>query len=156
MRAAILRARQLLTEGKLDAAVDANRAVLERNPGACTCWSNLGVALFRLGRKDEALSVLQRGADVCPESFDLNYSLGVALLRLERFDQAVDHCRTGLQQHPDNAKLYHVLGTALLKLRQPEAAATARRRAVSLAPTMSAYRQNLAKALAGVGALRGG
>ena len=147
MRAAIRRARQLLHEGKLDAAVDANRAVLERNPGACTCWSNLGVALFRLGRKDEALSVLQHGADICPESVDLNYNLGLALLGLERFDQAVDHCRTALQRCPDSAKLYHLLGTALSKLRQPEAAATAWRRAVSLAPTMSAYRQNLAKEL---------
>ncbi len=91
--------------------------------------------------------MLQHGADICPESFDLVYNLGLALLRLERFDQAVDHCRTGLQRHPDNAKLYHLLGTALSKLRQTDAAAVAWRRAVSLAPTMSAYRQSVAKAL---------
>ncbi len=147
MRAAIRRARQLLAEGKLDAAVDANRAILERNPGACTCWSNLGVALFRLGRKDEALSVLQHGVGVCPESVDLAYNLGLALLELERFDQAIDHCRTGLQRVPDNAKLYHLLGTAFSRLRHPEAAAAAWQRAVSLAPTMSTYRQSLARAL---------
>ena len=150
MRAAIRRARQLLAEGKLDAAVDANRAVLDRNPGACTCWSNLGVALFRLGRKDEALDVLQHGAGVCPESVDLAYNLGLALLGVERFDQAVDHCRTGLQRCPDNAKLYHLLGRALAKLRQPDAAATAWRRAVSLAPTIPHYRQDLAAALRGL------
>ena len=71
VRLAVQRAIRLHSDGQLAAAVDAYRAILKRHPETCGCWSNLGVALRTLGRKDEGLAVLRHGASVCPRSTEL-------------------------------------------------------------------------------------
>ena len=79
--------------GKLDAAVDAYRAILKRHPDTCACWSNLGVALRMLGRKDEGLQVLREGVRLCPRSPELNYNLGNALKETGDREGALKHYR---------------------------------------------------------------
>ena len=59
MRLAVRHAIRLHADGELVEAVESYRAILKRHPKACACWSNLGMALRRLGCKDEGLQVLR-------------------------------------------------------------------------------------------------
>ena len=66
-QALLARAIGLHQAGKLDAAVAAYQAIVKRHPETCACWSNLGMALRTLGRKDEGLEVLREGVRVRSE-----------------------------------------------------------------------------------------
>ena len=107
---------QLHADGQLAAAVDAYRIILKRHPEACACWSNLGMALRTLGRKDEGLAVLREGARVCPRSAELNYNLGNALKDAGDQESALKHYRTAGDLDPDNAEAARACGTMLMRL----------------------------------------
>jgi len=94
------RAIQLHTEGQLEAAIDAYRAILKRHPKVAGCWSNLGAALRTLGRKDEGLQVLLEGERRCPEMVDLSFNLGNALSDAGEHEEALKRYRTILPHDP--------------------------------------------------------
>ena len=83
-QAALRDAISLHSAGRLEEAVAAYRRILKRHPRSCPSWSNLGMALRQLGRTDEGLEVLRRGARVCPAFINLNHNLGNALADAER------------------------------------------------------------------------
>ncbi len=115
-RLAVQRAIQLHSDGQLAAAVDAYRAILEQHPETCACWSNLGMALRSLGRKEEGLTVLRRGARVCPESAELNYNLGNALKETGDHEGALKHyCAAGILD-PDDLEAARACGGMLMRL----------------------------------------
>ena len=115
-RLSVQRAIQLHADGQLAAAVDAYRTILKRHPEACACWSNLGMALRTLGRKDEGLAVLREGARVCPRSAELNYNLGNALKDAGDHESALKRYRTAGDIDPDNAEAARACGTMLMRL----------------------------------------
>ena len=115
-RLSVQHAIRLHSDGRLAAAVDAYRAILKRYPEARACWSNLGMALRTLGRKDEGLAVLREGARVCPGSVELNYNLGNALKEAGDHESALKHYRTAGILDPDNADAARACGAMLLRL----------------------------------------
>ena len=154
----VRRAMQLHEAGRLDAAVAAYRAIVQRHPGACVCWSNLGGALLELGREDEALAALRDGVRACPRHAVLNRNLGNALEdagdrkgAMVHHNRALAHYQAAVEQRPDNARLWHALGWSLWKLRRPEAALAAHRRAIAIDPAPTAYRIDLANTLTTLG-----
>ena len=104
--------------GDLAAAVDAYRAILRRHPGAAVCWSNLGAALRRLGRKDEGLQVLREGARRCPKSADLNHNLGNALADTGDLEAALERYRAALATDPDHVGAIESCCRVLLRLKR--------------------------------------
>ena len=122
VRLAVAQATRLHAGGQLAAAVAAYRAILKRHPGACACWCNLGVALRALGRKDEGLEVLRRGARACPQAADLNYNLGNALRDAGNDDGALEHYRAALARDPGHREAAHAAGALLLRLKRFERA----------------------------------
>ena len=123
VRLAVDRAIQLHSDGQLAAAVDAYRTILERAPETCACWSNLGMALRALGRKDEGLAVLRQGARVCPRSIELNYNLGNALKEAGDHEGALKHYRAAWTLDPDNPETARVCGAMLMRLKRFDEAA---------------------------------
>ena len=113
---AVRHAVQLHSNGQLAAAADAYRVILKRHPETCACWSNLGMALRSLGRKDEGLAVLREGARVCPRSPELNYNLGNALKEAGDHEGALKHYRTAWTLKPDDLKAARACGTVLWRL----------------------------------------
>ena len=149
---------QLHRAGQLDAAVAAYQAILGRDPKACICWSNLGLALLKLGRNGEALDVLRKGVRACPQHPALNRNLCKVLEdagdrkgAIVHHNQAVARYQAALEQRPDNARLWNALGWSLWILQRPEAAAAAHRRAIAIEPETAAYRLDLANALTVLG-----
>ena len=122
VRAAVRRAIQLHADGQLAAAIDAYRTILGRHPDACACWSNLGMALRELGRKDEGLEVLRQGVRVCPDVPEINYNLGNALVDAGDHDGAWKHYRTAFTCDPGHLKAACGAGAMLLRLERFEEA----------------------------------
>ena len=115
-RQAIRHAIRLHTDGQLDAAVDAYRAILKRHPEAAPCWSNLGAALRKLGRQDEGLQVLLQGERRCPVAVDLGYNLGNALTDTGDHEGALQRYRAVLSRDPQHLQAALGGGTALMRL----------------------------------------
>ncbi len=123
VRLAVDRAIQLHSDGRLAAAADAYRTILKRVPETCVCWSNLGVALRTLGRKDEGLAVLRQGARVCPRSTELNYNLGNALKEAGDHEGALKHYRAAWTLEPDNLEAARACAAMLMVLERFDEAA---------------------------------
>ena len=116
VRLAVQRAIQLHSEGQLAAAAEAYRTILKQHPETCGCWSNLGMALRTLGRKDEGLAVLREGALVCPRSAELNYNLGNALKEAGDHEGALKHYRAAWTLDPENLNAARACGALLIRL----------------------------------------
>ena len=118
VRLAVQRAIRLHSDGQLAAAADAYRAILKRHPKTCACWSNLGMALRTLGRKDEGLEALREGVRVCPQAPELNYNLGNALKEGGDYEGALKHYRAAWTLDPDNLEAARACGALLARLGQ--------------------------------------
>ncbi len=116
VRLAVQRAIQLHSDGRLAAAVDAYRAILQQHPETCACWSNLGMALRTLGRKDEGLEALREGVGVCPQVPELNYNLGNALKEAGDHEGALGRYRAGWTLEPGNLEAARACGAMLMRL----------------------------------------
>jgi Flp pilus assembly protein TadD len=82
--------------GRLDPAIGALRAAVERNPGSATAWNELGVTLRMGGQFQEAATAYERAIAIDPEFAPAHRNLGVlrdlylgdphgALAALERY-----------------------------------------------------------------------
>ena len=118
----IRRAIRLHTDGQIEAAVDAYRDILKRHPEAAACWSNLGAALRKLGRKDEGLQVLLEGERRCPGVVDLDYNLGNALTDAGDNEAALQRYKAVLSRDPQHLKAAIGGGKALMLLQRFEEA----------------------------------
>ena len=147
VRRDIGRAIRLHTDGQLEAAVDAYRAILERYPEAGACWSNLGVALRKLGRRDEALAVLREGVRACPEFVDLNYNLGNALSDAGDAQAALERYRAAFAREPGHLPAAIACGAALLGLARFEEAIDHYRAALDRHPDNASLYHALGRAL---------
>ena len=61
---------------------------LELNRKLPLAWNNLGVALFQLGEKGEALDAWQKAVDLQPDLWDALWNLGTQAAEQGRMDQA--------------------------------------------------------------------
>ena len=116
VRPAVQRAIQLHSDGQLAAAVEAYQAILKRHPETCAAWSNLGMALRTLGRKEEGLAVLREGVRVCPQVHELHYNLGNALKEAGDHEGALKHYRAVCTLDPDNVRAGRACGAMLMQL----------------------------------------
>ena len=147
VRLAVDRAIQLHSDGRLAAAADAYRTILKRVPETCVCWSNLGMALRTLGRKDEGPAVLRQGARVCPRSTELNYNLGNALKEAGNHEGALKHYRAAWTLDPDNLEAARACAAMLMVLERFDEAAEHCGAALSLHPDDSKLCAGLGLAL---------
>ena len=75
-----------------------------------------GALLARLGKSEEALSVLRQAVAVSPRSFVANFHLGRVLLTLDRLQEADKFLHAAADLAPKFSRTYYLLG----KLRQKQ------------------------------------
>ena len=105
--------------------------------------SNLGIALRRTGRQDEAIVAYREAVQVNPNNALLHFTLGSVLVERERFQEASAAFRAGLVLMPESAEAHNNLGGALAALGQTTEAIAEFEHALRLNPTLASAHRNL-------------
>ncbi len=114
---------------------------------------NLGNALGRLGRLEEALACYARALAIRPNFAEAHNNKSDVQLELGQIDEAAQSSRRALDIRPDFAAAHHSLGIALLKLGRVAEATACFQQAVALSPDFVEAHVNLANSLRSVGRL---
>lgn len=115
-------------------------AVTGENPPARL---NLGAALSRQGRPEDALAHYEKALAVKPDFAWAYNNKGVVLAKLGRFDEAVFHYEKALTLQPDYHEAHSNFGEVLAKLGRNEEAAAHLREALRLKPDCAEALVNL-------------
>ena len=104
------------------------------NPLSAEVQNNLGGALQRQGRMNEALIAHRKAIELNPRLVDARYNVGVVLQALGDLDGARREYEQVVRERPDYAAAHHNLGTVLLALGQGDAAVAAFAESTRLQP----------------------
>ena len=124
----------LYEQGRYAEAVDAYRVAVQ-HPDYALAHSNLGMALNKLGRFEEAETHLRRAIALDSKTKHSHRYLGNALYEQGRYAEAVDAYRVAAAQRPNDAVAHASLGAALNVLGRNEEAETHLHRALALNPS---------------------
>ena len=111
-----------------------NRHIIALNPQARGAHLNLGDALYKQGRYEEALEATRVAVEQRPNYFKIHANLGVVLGKLGRFEGAETHLRRAIALNPQARGAHLNLGNALYKQARYEEALEATRVAVEQCP----------------------
>ncbi len=119
---------------------------------ACTsgnyvAHNNIGDALCKMDKVDEAIAHLQKALQIKPDFAEAHNNLGNALLKKGGVDEAIAHCQRALQINPDFAGAHNNLGNALLKKGGVDEAIIHYQKALQINPDFAEAHNNLGNAL---------
>jgi len=112
---------------------------------------NLGGALIRLGRGQEAMGPLRRALEIDPTNPRTPQSLAVALWNMRDLDGAEAAARSVLARAPENGLALRIMGLVLLARDDDARAIPFLERAARADPTDASLHFNLGGAYAGMG-----
>ncbi|PYJ11486.1 MAG: hypothetical protein DMF06_02275 [Verrucomicrobia bacterium] len=124
---------------------------LSRTTNNAMAELNLGEAIHKKGRVDEALVHLNRAVEIQPGNFTNQGSLGIALLTKGRREEALAHLRTSLELNPVQAPIHSSIGVVLLELGQPDESLAHLRKALEIDPNDGDAHYNLGNTLLQLG-----
>ena len=99
----------------LPQAVDQYRKVLDLTPGWVDAHINLGVALYQLGRAEEARAEFLAAVQLDPLNGISRYNLGCVLEEQGDIDEAIEHLRRAARALPAHADVHFNLALAYEK-----------------------------------------
>jgi Flp pilus assembly protein TadD len=134
-------------------ALQALRMAAQLLPNDAGVHNNLGNALGRLGRIDDAVASYRCALLLSPDFAEAHNNLGHALLDLGQPDNAAASYRRAVELKPRYAEAHDNLGCALLELGRLDDAAASCRRAIEINPEFAEAHNNLGNALRGLGKL---
>ena len=120
------------------------RRHLQRDPTDVATLAALGNALFRLGRRQEALPVLEKALALDPHHAGALNTLSVAKASSGDYPGALALLDRARRAHPDNALVWFNLGVTHAARGDRTAAAAALLEAIRLQPDLSEARARLA------------
>ena len=124
---------------------------IEVTSGNWLAEMNLGSALDRLGRGDDAIAHYREAIRIRPDYAEAHYNLGVDMARKGRLDEAIAEYRRTLEIWPDYPYAHNNLGLALERLGKTDEAIVHYRAAVASLPTFALACNNLGSALGAQG-----
>jgi len=131
---------------RFEDAVTAYRSAVAAgaSPNAGDLLNNLGVALERLERRDDAVAMLRAAALVRPDSPAIWDNLGNALLATGQVAEAESCHRRALSLGAKGAETWSNLGNSLHRQGRLDEADSAYRRAIQMQPALGKFHTNLA------------
>jgi tetratricopeptide (TPR) repeat protein len=123
-----------------------NRA-LACTTGNFVAENNLGNALLKKGRVDEAILCFQKALQIKPGYAEAHNNLGNALFQKGRVDEAIVHDREALRIWPDSAEAHFNLGLAIFQKGKVDEAIVQFQGALKIKPGYAAAHYALANAL---------
>jgi tetratricopeptide (TPR) repeat protein len=133
--------------GQGKASLQAVASAARYMPDDAVAHLNLGNALGRLGRMDEAQSSFARALEIRPEFAEAHSNLGDLQLEIGRPDDAAASCLRALELRPEFAEAHQNLGKALVRLGRIDEAVESCRRALTLRPEFAEAHNTLGNAL---------
>jgi len=137
--------------GEHQAAVRQIREAAELRPNQAPLHADLGLALQRAGRLEEAEASYRRALSLNPGFVEALFSLGNALHGLGRREEAVEAYRSALRGSPDDIRIHNNLGNSLRELGRAAEAAACYREALRREPRYADAWTNLGLARADAG-----
>ncbi len=125
---------EAVSRGENESAVPLLREATETIPSSIDAWQFLGLALERLGRKEEALADYRKAFELSNGSPLLAKPMAHLALELGRLDDAAQYLRMAVDQEPDDLGLRLLEARTLLVSGHPDQALDAAREAVRSAP----------------------
>lgn len=133
-------------EGHFKDAAGRYQAVLKQDPHNAAAMTELGRLAIRQGDKDEATRWFQRAIAAAPQSPNAYAGLVMMYTRTREFDKAVGVAKQFVKANPNNPAALNTLGAVELNAGHHAEALPPLQKAVNLAPKVSLYRINLARA----------
>jgi tetratricopeptide (TPR) repeat protein len=121
----------------LEKELEMYRLALEILPTFSRARNNLGVALRRRGRIDEAIEQYKVAIEHNPKSADAHSNLATAYLYQDRIDDAIREYRIAVKHAGGDGYVHHRLGVVYLRLGRHEEAIEQFRKAVSKEPELA-------------------
>ncbi len=119
------------------------RWTISRNPGSWMAYNNLGTALLKTGRVDEAITQFNRALEIQPDYAVAHNNLGNALLRLGRTADSYAHLEKALEFDPSNVEAHNNMGNTLVQMGRTDEAAAHYNKAVEIDPRYVQAHNNL-------------
>lgn len=135
----------LLLKGRLDEAIAQYNTALRMEPNLYVIHHHLGLALEGKNRLYEAIEQYQVAINLNSRRPQIYEDLGRALAKAGFRDLAVKNLETSVQMRPGSSG-YNLLGVMYAQQGQLDKAIEYFRRAVSLSPSQTSYKRNLAEA----------
>ncbi|WP_333874558.1 tetratricopeptide repeat protein [Methylobacter sp.] len=106
-------------------------------------WMVLGLVLQQMGRLADALTPMQKAAELSPDDDEAHYNLGNTLKNLGKLNEAEASYRRALQIKPNDAETHYNLGNTLKDLRRLPEAVDNYRQALQARPNYAEAYNNL-------------
>lgn len=126
---------------------------LQVTSGNSLIHNNLGIALARQGRVEEAIAHYRDALTIDPMNVKSHINLGVALVDRGRLEEAIAQYWRALELQPDHPGVHNNLGNALVLLGKLDEAAMEFNRALEIKPDYYEALNNLGVVLAQQGRL---
>ena len=143
------RALELRDQKDVTEEVALYRRALELNPDFAEAHNNLGNALRKLGKFDEAVVCLHRALELQPNFAEVYFNLGITFHEQRHLDKAVACYRRALELKPDFAEAHSDLGSALEQIGDLRGSEDAFRAALRHNPRFTLAHYKLAEILGG-------
>jgi tetratricopeptide (TPR) repeat protein len=144
-------AKRYAEEGFDDKAAEAWAEVVKIEPSFAEAQYNLGVALVKVRKYEEALSHFERAVDLNPYFIRGYYAMGNSLLHLNRNEEAIKQYTRALELNPDDPSTHHNLGVAYSRSGNDGKAVEEYEKALEVEPDFALAYQSLAGAYARMG-----
>lgn len=108
------------------------RTTIAENPASWMAHNNLGTALLREGRLNDAIAQFDKALKIDPQYAAGHNNLGNALLRVGRVEESYEHLQKALAIDPHYAEAENNLGNTLLQIGKLDEAATHYGKAVEI------------------------
>ena len=129
--------------GRVQAAVDAFKKVIELNPTYADGFNNLGMTLHEQGKIQEALVYFNKALSLEPNNSAACNNMGKALHEQGKLEEAKEAYKKALASKPNNSAAHNNMGKALHEQGKLEEAIDAYRKALTIEPNNSAACNNM-------------
>ena len=124
---------------------------IEVTQGNYLAYNNLGTALQRQNRTDEAAAAFRQAIKFYPADAEAHVNLGNALCRKGQVDEGIKEFGTAIQLRPDSVQAHHNLGLAFLNRGHFDEGIKELETTTKLRPDVASAHFELARALAYLG-----
>ncbi len=129
-------------------AVISLRKRVHEHPTNPAAHRDLGSALVKAGKTDEAIAAFRRSIEFKRDDIGVFDQLAACLRSKKREKELLRCWQVAVEFNPDNATAHDRLGGAFLQLERVEEAITSWRKAIELKPDLASAHNNLGAALA--------